>query len=96
MGSILNELEVYNPLDEVLNKPMQVFVKEDAAYKVYTIKDMLRDPSKQQGFFNEYSMAKQAKELNLKNIMHLDKLCFAEDYLALRYPLYDMTLRTYI
>lgn len=47
-------------------------------------------------FANEYTILKESKKRQFTNLLHLDGLLLSLDFMALRVPKYEMTLREYI
>lgn len=57
---------------------------------------MISDDKYQMEFANEYNVITQIGLTSERNIIKLDAILLASEYVAFRLPLYEMTLRDYI
>jgi len=69
--AIVYDCKVVSPLDDIDIQKVSVHMLNGNVYKVYPIKLMIEKASLQQRFFYEFSITKQAKELEMQHIIPL-------------------------
>ncbi len=60
----------------------------DQVFKAYSLKSMVTEKAFQHTLYMEYAITKQAIEHKCQNVIQLQRLCFAEDHLALNFKHY--------
>ena len=93
---LLNEMTHTSLVKEIVEDFQKVYMIGHYVFKVYSLKGMLADQSIQIRFYNEYALSKQARELGFSNVLHLGRLCFSEDHIAINYHRFPMTLDKFL
>ena len=77
-------------------KRRDTIIQEEYAYKIFPYEYLVKKEERGLEFANELTVLREARDKNLKYVLHLAGVLLDQDYIAIRLPKWEITLREFL